>query len=111
MFLLVCVLSLQTGWAAVHFCDESAALAHAAQAQDDVAAAAAQDDAAPDAGALHDDHCCAAAHGAHVLQSLMSQEPHAIALGAARAAPAESPLPRARQHSPERVERPQWSAA
>ena len=111
MFLLVCVLSLQTGWAAVHFCDESAALAHAAQAQDEAAAAATQDDAAPEAGALHDDQCCAAAHGGHVLQSLMTQEPHAIALGAGRAAPAERPLMRARERSPERVERPQWSAA
>ena len=90
MLLLVCILSLQTSWAAVHFCDESAALAHVAGTAD---ASDALGDAAEAGAALHDDQCCSAAHGGHVLQSLISQEPPALAVGPARHGPAEKPRP------------------
>ena len=111
LLLLACILSVQTSWAAVHFCDEAAPLARAAAAQDHAGALGALHDADDATGGIHGDQCCSAAHGGHVLQSLMSQEPHALAVGSVHAAPAEPRQPRKRERFPERVERPQWSAA
>jgi hypothetical protein len=65
----------------VHFCDEAAPLARAAAAQDHAGALGALHDADDATGGIHGDQCCPAAHGGHVLQSLMSQEPHALAVG------------------------------
>lgn len=112
--LLVFVLSLQTSWAAVHFCDgELAALTASAS----IAQPSAHDHATTEkqtdkkgAQALAD-ACCSAAHGCHGLHNLMAQAPYQVPTVSTPdiAAPTDHRL--AQRQFADRHERPQWFAA
>ena len=109
LFLLVFVLPLQMSWAAAHYCDESAGLAHATKHE--TAATVLQDQHEPAAGELLADGCCVAAHGFHGFHAALAQEPSALQILTLASTPQAAPLRVARTRFAERHERPQWPAA
>jgi hypothetical protein len=110
LLLLAFVMPLQMSWAAIHFCDDAAALVHAGSSHEASAASPVQSDAG-DAGDVLGDACCTAAHGCHGLHSLIGQEAPEFFLPAFTSTPADFQQPVARSPFAERHERPQWLAA
>jgi len=111
LLLLIWVLSLQTSWAATHFCDEAARAGHTPVSHQHTELFPSQDEHAAEAGGTLDDACCSVAHAYHGLQAFVPQDLPVFALLALPAARAEAALPAARERLSERHERPQWPAA
>ncbi|HET8746209.1 MAG TPA: hypothetical protein VFM98_11435 [Ramlibacter sp.] len=104
-------MSMQTSWAATHFCDEAARAGQAPSSHRHAQLFPSHDDHAAEAGGTLDDACCSVAHAYHGLQAFITQDLPAFALLALPAAPAEAALPATRERFSERHERPQWPAA
>jgi hypothetical protein len=111
LLLLVWVLSVQTSWAAVHFCDESARANQASASHQHANLFPVHDEHTGTGGDAAADACCSVAHGYHGLQALITQALPQLPLLALAATPAEAPPRGARERFPERHERPQWPAA
>jgi len=109
--LLVWILSVQTSWAAVHFCDEAARAGHMPASHQHADVFPSQDEHARDDGSLQADACCSVAHAYHGLQALITHELLLLPVLTLPAGAAEAPLAVARERFPDRHERPQWSAA
>jgi hypothetical protein len=111
LLLLVWVLSVQTSWAAVHFCDEAARASHtpASHQHADLFPQTDEHGGTGDAGLP--DACCSVAHAYHGLQSLISQDATELALLPASTLRIEARQPVARDRFAERHERPQWPPA
>lgn len=108
---MVCVLSLQTSWAAVHFCDETARAAHTPASHQHADVFPEHDEHGGSAETALPDACCSVAHAYHGLQALISQDAVELALLPSSAVRADAPQAVAHDRFPERHERPQWLPA
>ena len=111
LLLLVCILSVQTSWAAVHFCDEAARASHTPASHQHADLFPDTDEHGGGGDASLADACCSAAHGYHGLQALISNDATELALLRPGALRMEAPQPVAHDRFPERHERPQWPPA